>query len=289
MNRRGFTLIEMIVAMAIMSIMAGILVPMIYRVWESNEAALTRERMAELKTAIAGNPRLYQQGVRSHYGFVGDIGALPDNLDDLISDSAVWANWNGPYLGGGFDTAKFKRDAWGQPIAYTEHSPPLVVSGEELAATLRSAGPDRTFGTADDIDETSDLALQILSKDVWPTARIRGNLSVTLTATTETTPVYFANLRASYNNGTGFAVVASSCFALNIGLVQSAVPKTVSLAFDTSVPAALPIGRTTLRSRLFSDATCDTLLEETNDMAIFVSDGLNELSVNPPTLYHRID
>lgn len=289
MNRRGFTLIEMIVAMAIMSIMAGILMPMVYRIWESNEAALTRERMAELKTAIAGNPRLYQQGVRSHYGFVGDIGALPDNLDDLVSDSGVWVNWNGPYPSGGFDTAKFKRDAWGQPIIYTEHSPPLVVAGEELAATLRSSGPDRTFGTADDIDETSDLALQILSKDVWPTARIRGNLNVTLTAVTETTPTYFANLRASYNNGTGLAVADSSCFALNVGLVQSGVPKTVSQAFDTSVPAALPIGRVTLRSRLFSDATCDTLLEETNDMALFVSDGLNELSVNPPTLYHRID
>ncbi len=288
MRRNGFTLIEIVVAMAILSIMAGVLVPMMYRVWESNEIAQTRERMADLKKAIAGDPNLYQQGVRSHYGFVGDVGDLPANLDDLVSDSGSWVGWNGPYLGG-FDPATFKRDAWGNPIAYAEHDPPLVVSGEEVAATLRSAGPDRTFGNADDIDENSDLALQILGKDVWPTDRVRGNLSVTVTATTETTPSYYADLRVRYLNGTGFATMTSSCIALNIGLVQSGVPKTVSQAIDASFPVTLPIGRVTLRSRLFSDAACSALLEETNDMAIFVSNGLNEISVNPPTLYYRID
>lgn len=288
MKRNGFTLIEIIVTMAILSILAGTLVPMVYRVWESNELALTRGRMADLKIAIAGDPNLYQQGVRSHYGFVGDIGALPGNLDELILDSGG-VGWNGPYLGGGFNTVTFKEDAWGQPIAYNEHDPPLLVSGVTISATLRSAGPDGAFGSSDDIDENSDLALQILSKDVWPTARIRGNLSLTLTATAETTPVYYAQLRAGYRNGSGEATAETGCFALNIGMVQPDIPKNVSQAFDVSFPVTLPIGRITLRSRLFSDAGCVTLIEETNDMAIFVSDGLNELSLNPPTLYHRIN
>ena len=289
MKRNGFTLIEIIVTMAILSILAGALVPMVYRVWESNEIAVTRGRMAELKIAIAGEPNLYQQGVRSHYGFVGDIGTLPDNLDELISDSGVWPGWNGPYLSGGFDAVAFKEDAWGRPIAYNMHDSPLLVSGAAISATLRSAGPDGVFGTGDDIDENSDLALQILSKEVWPTARIRGNLNLTVTATSETTPGYYAQLRAGYRNGIGVATATTGCFALNVGLVQSGIPKNVSQAFDASFPVTLPIGRITLRSRLFGDSGCVTLLEETNDMAIFVSDGLNELSLNPPTLYHRID
>jgi general secretion pathway protein G len=289
MNKAGFTLIEIIVTMAIMSILAGALVPMVYRVWESNEIALTRARMADLKTAIAGDPNLYQQGIRSDYGFVGDIGDLPDTLDDLISDSGAWIGWNGSYLPGGSDPVNFMRDAWGRDIVYSVHSPPLLIAGKEVAATLRSAGPDGNFGTADDIDENSALELQILSKDVWPTASIRGNLNITLTATTEVTPVYYANLRATYRTGSGVATASTGCIGLNIGLVQSGVAKTVAQAIDTSFPLTLPIGQSTLRSRLFSDADCSLLLEETNDMAIFVSDGLRELSVNPPMLYYRID
>jgi general secretion pathway protein G len=289
MDKKGFTLIEIIVAMAILSILAGVMVPMVYRTWESNEIAITRARMVDLKTAIAGAPELYQQGIRSHYGFVGDIGLLPDSLDDLVIDSGTWPDWQGPYIGGGFNAATFKLDAWSKPIIYTEHPTPLVISGEAVAATLRSSGPDRIFDTADDIDENSDLSLQILSKDIWPTADIQGNLNITLTATTETTPIYFATLRTSFRNGPALATADTGCILLSIGLVESGVPKIIIQAFDTSFPVTLPIGRITLRSRLFSDATCSTLLEETSDMAIFVSDGINELSVNPPPLYHRID
>ncbi|PKN13031.1 MAG: hypothetical protein CVU69_04855 [Deltaproteobacteria bacterium HGW-Deltaproteobacteria-4] len=288
MSRNGFTLIEIIVVMAIMSILAGVLTPIVYRVWDDQKVDETKARMAALKVAIAGDPELYQQGIRSDYGFVGDIGALPNMVDDLVSDSGIWAGWNGPYLNG-FDAVAFKVDAWGRPIVFAEHIPPLEVSGEEVAATLRSAGPDGSFGTSDDIDENSALFLQILSKEIWPTAMIRGNLSVTLTATTEATPVYYANLRAGYRNGTGTATTFTDCIALNIGLVQPGVPKTVIQAFNSNFPVTLPIGQIMLRSRLFNDSGCESLLEETNDMAIFVSNGLSELSLNLPMLYYRIN
>ncbi len=289
MDKKGFTLIEIIVSMAILSILAGVMVPLVYRTWESNEIATTRARMADLKVAIAGAPELYQQGVRTHYGFVGDIGALPATLDDLLIDSGAWPGWRGPYLGGGFNSTTYKLDAWSNPIAYTEHVPPLIVAGEEVAATLRSSGPDRTFGTADDIDENSDLALQILSNDVWPTANVQGNLTVTLTATTEETPLYSADLRASFRDGAGLATAVTGCIPLVIGVVEAGVPKTIMQAFEANFPITLPIGKITLRSRLFSDSGCTIFEKETGDMAIFVSDGLNELSVNPPTLYHRIN
>ncbi|MBE0500700.1 MAG: prepilin-type N-terminal cleavage/methylation domain-containing protein [Desulfuromonadales bacterium] len=298
MDKKGFTLIEIIVSIAILSILAGVMVPLVYRVWESNEIAATRTRMADLKTAIAGARDLYQQGVRSHYGFVGDIGALPNNLDDLVIDTGAWAGWRGPYLGGGFNATTYKLDAWSNPIAYTEYAPPLIVAGEEIAATLRSSGPDRTFGTADDIDENSDLALQILSKEIWPLAEIQGNLTIMLTATTTATPQYYsADLYATFRDGIGFRTVRSTCFRIKdfdesfvVEVNPDETKPPLIQPFDEVFQFPLPIGKIMLRSRLFGDVACSgTPIEETGDMAIFVNDGLKVLSVNPPTLYHRIN
>lgn len=287
MKNRGFTLIEIIVAMAILSIMAGTLVPMLYKTWESNEIAVTRGRMLELKKAMVGDRALVQQGIRTHYGFVGDNGLLPAGIDDLLTAPAGWVNWNGPYLGG-FDPDTYKSDAWGNGIAYARHNPSLIVSGMSVAATLRSAGPDRIFGTGDDIDENSDLELQILEGDVWPTASVQGNLGYTFTAGTEITPAYWADILASYHDGAGTATTVTGCIPLAVGQVQVGVPKNIGQSFEENFGIELPVGRVKLRSRLFSDAACTAFLAETNDVAIFVSDGLSKISVNPPTLYYPI-
>jgi general secretion pathway protein G len=289
MKNRGFTLIEIIVAMAILSIMAGTLVPMLYKTWESNEIAVTRGRMLELKKAMVGDRALVQQGIRTHYGFAGDNGVLPPGIDDLLTAPAGWVNWNGPYLGG-FDPDTYKSDAWGNGIAYARHNPALTVSGISVAATLRSAGPDRTFGTGDDIDEVSDLELQILEGDVWPTATVQGNLSYTFTAgTSEVTPAYWADILASYHDGAGTATTVTVCIPLAVGPVQVGVPKNVGMAFEENFGIELPVGPVNLRSRLFSDNACTAFLAETNEMAIFISDGLSKISVNPPTLYYPIN
>jgi general secretion pathway protein G len=289
MKNRGFTLIEIIVAMAILSIMAGTLVPMLYKTWESNEIAVTRGRMSELKKAMVGDRALVQQGIRTHYGFAGDNGVLPPGIDDLLTAPAGWVNWNGPYLGG-FDPDTYKSDAWGTDIEYTRHDPFLAVSGMSVIATLRSAGPDRTFGTGDDIDEVSDLELQILEGDVWPTATVQGNLSYTFTAgTSEVTPAYWADILASYHDGAGTATTVTVCIPLAVGPVQVGVPKNVGQSFEENFGIELPVGRVKLRSRLFSDNACTAFLAETNEIATFVNDGLSKIPVNPPTLYYPIN
>lgn len=289
MKNRGFTLIEIIVAMAILSIMAGTLVPMLYKTWESNEIAVTRGRMLELKKAMVGDRALVQQGIRTHYGFVGDNGLLPAGIQDLVTNFGTFANWNGPYLGG-FDPATYKSDAWGNGIAYARHNPFLSVSGMSVAATLRSAGPDRTFGTGDDIDENSDLDLQILEDDVWPTATVQGNLSYTFTVgTSEVTPAYWADILASYHDGAGMATTVTVCIPLAVGPVQVGVPKNVGQSFEENFGIELPVGRIKLRSRLFSDNGCTAFLAETNEMATFINDGLSKISVHPPTLYYPIN
>jgi hypothetical protein len=275
--------------MAILSIMAGTLVPMLYKTWESNEIAVTRGRMLELKKAMVGDRALVQQGIRTHYGFAGDNGVLPPGIDDLLTAPAGWVNWNGPYLGG-FDPDTYKSDAWGTDIEYTRHDPFLAVSGMSVIATLRSAGPDRTFGTGDDIDENSDLESQIFEDDVWPTATVQGNLSYTFTAgTSEITPAYWADILASYHDGAGTATTVTVCIPLAVGPVQVGVPKNVGQSFEENFGIELPVGRVKLRSRLFSDNACTAFLAETNEMATFVNDGLSKIPVNPPTLYYPIN
>jgi general secretion pathway protein G len=292
MKNRGFTLIEIIVAMAILSIMAGTLVPMLYKTWESNEIAVTRGRMSELKKAMVGDRALVQQGIRTHYGFVGDNGVLPAGIQDLVTDFGTFANWNGPYLGG-FDPGTYASDAWGNDIVFARQSPPLIVSGMSVLATLRSAGPDRTFGTGDDIDENSALELQIIEDDVWPTRMVQGNLTYTFTASEETiipSNSYWTELQAEYRDSTGTRTTFT-CIPFSGGTALADIPTTFSEGFDDNFGEELPVGPVVLRSRLFNDSSCTIPplgIAGTNNMTIFVSDGISKIYVNPPTLYYTI-
>ena len=51
--------------------------------------------------------------------------------------------WYGPYVNAGFDPAGYASDAWGTAYRYG-----VAPDG---AGQIRSAGPDRAFGSADDL------------------------------------------------------------------------------------------------------------------------------------------
>ena len=179
-SRRGFTLVEVIVILVVLSILAAMAVPVALRIFERTAEDTTREEMDNVKKALLGNPQKLQTSFRNDFGLLGDIGCLPSvafgGLDRLLTQGSYpgWnfnstqqagAGWKGPYITGtpGED---FKKDQLGNDYVYTP-----VAGACPLTATLASNGPDGLPSTADDITVT------IVANET--TATIRGTVKNT--------------------------------------------------------------------------------------------------------------
>ena len=159
---RGFSLIEIVVALALVSLVAGALAPLVVRQAEAKRRAVTIDKLERLSRGLAGETEY------DTFGFLGDMGALPATLDELVNLGAqpaylidingIGAGWNGPYVSGPSPGSDPTLDGWGTAFQY-----------DPLAGQVTSAGPDRTFASADDL--------------VFPGAALvtTGNLSVPVT------------------------------------------------------------------------------------------------------------
>ncbi|MBI5892296.1 MAG: carboxypeptidase regulatory-like domain-containing protein [Deltaproteobacteria bacterium] len=86
---QGFTLIELIMVIVLIGIVAATAVSIIGNIINQQRFDETVKEMNELKMAMLGNPDLVQGGVRTSFGYVGDIGALPTNLTKLVSQGGL--------------------------------------------------------------------------------------------------------------------------------------------------------------------------------------------------------
>ena len=138
-SRRGFTLLELIIVVAILGILLGAAVPVASMVFKSKARRATREELEELSGAAAE--------------YFRDTFALPTAPMDLNVDPGV-AGWSGPYMLtatvdpiiGITDSAL---DAWSRPFRFTASGPSTLI--------LASAGEDAQFGTAADMELTLDV------------------------------------------------------------------------------------------------------------------------------------
>ena len=105
-------------------IIAGILTTVAFQagtnVYDTARVEETKQELDLLAFAITGNPELNNNGIRTDFGYVGDIGALPPNLDALFQSPGGYATWNGPYFQNRFSqiTNDYKTDAWGELYEY---------------------------------------------------------------------------------------------------------------------------------------------------------------------------
>lgn len=265
---KGFTLIEVVVVIAIVSILAGIMIPFIYKVWENAEIETTKERISDLKKAMVGDPRLIQNGVRIHYGYVGDCGQLPGKLENLIvKDEIECPNWKGPYLPPGFNLSDYDKDAWGEVLIY-----------DHVQATLLSKGADRVSGTKDDI--TLSISQNEIT-EAMPISSIKGNINFSFYNSTPNTvtPLYYSKVTELLYNQT------SNCAPLNIGSINPGETKSVVQPFNLSIINKLTKGKIVgIRSSLSNDPSCGNVIGST-DINVFVSSISEELFVNIPLSY----
>jgi len=121
----GFTLIEVLLVVAILGILAAVVVGNFGKQGETARIKATRASIAAISTQVD----IYQL----------DTGRYPSSLDNLISSSGE-SNWNGPYIRGGKEALV---DAWGTPFSYK--------SSSDGTFKIISGGPDAQVGTGDDV------------------------------------------------------------------------------------------------------------------------------------------
>jgi prepilin-type N-terminal cleavage/methylation domain-containing protein len=158
-NSRGFTLIELVVVIMIAAILAAVAVKKIAPVLDTVKVEETKQEMNRLAIAITGNPELRNNGVRTDFGYVGDIGAMPPDLDALVSNPGSYATWKGPYVNNSFEqiTGDYKKDAWQSEYLYTGGTTVTSTgSGNNIIRRLTSSVDEllhnRIMGTVYDKD-----------------------------------------------------------------------------------------------------------------------------------------
>ncbi len=116
---RGFTLIEIIIVVIIMSMIATLIVPRLFKKVEKSKKQITKTQIVMVENAVKM--------------FKLDTGRYPsteEGLEALMKKPANINNWDGPYLEKGLP-----KDPWGREYAY-------VYPGKSYLFEITSLGAD---------------------------------------------------------------------------------------------------------------------------------------------------
>jgi len=125
LRQRGFTIIELLIVMAILGMLAVMVAPNLFNQADSARQDAARSQISSLGSALDAY-RL-------------DVGQYPDSLEGLVRNTSSRSTWNGPYLRGNVPS-----DPWGNAYIYQS-------TGRDF--TLISYGADgRQGGEGNDAD-----------------------------------------------------------------------------------------------------------------------------------------
>ncbi|MBF0543215.1 MAG: prepilin-type N-terminal cleavage/methylation domain-containing protein [Candidatus Riflebacteria bacterium] len=155
--KKGFTLMEIMVVIIVVSILSSVAGPMITGVTEQGKISAAKAQLSNLKSAIQNfnqNMGRYPcQNSNTYSTSVINLAGLNSETDNstskemglgttnvLINNVAVYSvlqkKWKGPYMEG--SPNDFMTDPWGTPIKYFVHSNNMIF--------IQCAGPDLWFG-----------------------------------------------------------------------------------------------------------------------------------------------
>ena len=132
-RRTGFTIVEIIVVVIIISALATMILPRLFERVGQAKQGVARQKLVEIEKAIEM--------------FSLDYGRPPENLDELVNRPADIAeeDWNQPAL-----KAKELLDPWGRPFIYKQ-------PGEHGPYDLYSLGADGEIGGEESNKDNTDV------------------------------------------------------------------------------------------------------------------------------------
>jgi general secretion pathway protein G len=116
-TRAGFTLLELLVVLAILTMIAAFAAPEVLRHMSGARSDAAKVEIGRLSNAVD----IYRL----------DVGRCPPDLSALLAQPSGATGWNGPYL----RRSEIPRDPWGNEYVYR-------CPGEDRAYDLYSLGPD---------------------------------------------------------------------------------------------------------------------------------------------------
>jgi general secretion pathway protein G len=131
-QQAGFSLVEILIVVAIMGLLVGLVGPNLIRQFETSKAKTANIQIQQIRAAMDI--------------FLTDVGRYPNDsegLSALVTSPAGLANWSGPYL----KDARIPVDPWGRPYMFqpTSDLPNRVVSyGAD--GTPGGEGPNADIG-----------------------------------------------------------------------------------------------------------------------------------------------
>jgi general secretion pathway protein G len=133
LRRRAFTLLEILVVLAIIGLLAGLAITNVDKIFGGAQASTVNIFVREsMKTPLTS--------YRIH---LGDYPSTSEGLQALLTRPATKGDrWFGPYLDGG----KVPTDPWGETYQYAYPG-----TRNKGGYDLWSKGPDKQSGTADDL------------------------------------------------------------------------------------------------------------------------------------------
>lgn len=163
-SKTGYSLVELVVVIFIIGIITSIAIRSLRSTNETARIEQTKKELDQLARAIAGDPQLVSGGVRTDFGYIGDVGSMPPNLDALVSNPG-FAVWNGPYIRDDFyptdasSETEFKIDAWGNQYTYGGALTITSTGGgtsltREIAPSLDHLLRNRVSAVVTDLDNT---------------------------------------------------------------------------------------------------------------------------------------